>query len=376
MAEVELKNLWKVYEKNNKKNIAVKNINLKVKDKTLTAILGPSGAGKSSTLHMIAGITPITHGDILFNGQSIKQFEPEELDVALVFESYALYPKLTVTENIAFPLRAPIRAKQFSEDMIMKKVKEVAKILQITELLDRLPKELSGGQRQRVAIGRALVRNPRVLLMDEPIGHLDAKLRNHMRGELRTLTHQLNTTIFYVTHDYKEAFAIADNVIVLNNGVIQQMGTPREVFENPNNDFVANLVGDPPMNLVDTKLIEDGGKKNLTFENIKVEFDSDMDSQLQELEILDDTIRLGVRPIHVKMHDSVKDNSKNIQAEVYVVEPLGRNNIITFKVGENTLIQSVVDPEIKPQVGEKVYLDFEKQYLFKPTMHLEKKSLI
>jgi multiple sugar transport system ATP-binding protein len=371
LAEVELKNLWKVYGKD---LIAVKNMNLKVKDKTLTAILGPSGAGKSSTLHMIAGIEKITHGDILFNGQSIKEFEPEELDVAMVFESYALYPKLTVKENIAHPLRAPQRAKNYTEDAIAKKVKEVAEILQIEQLLDRKPSQLSGGQRQRVAIGRALVRNPRVMLMDEPIGHLDAKLRNHMRGELRTLTHQLNTTIFYVTHDYKEAFAIADNIVVLNKGVIQQMGTPNEVFETPKNDFVANLVGDPPMNLLDTRIVEEGGEKHLVFEDVKIVFDEELSEQFNSLNLSNGTVRMGVRPIHVRMSDTKGPDT--VPAEIYVVEPLGRNNIITFKVGENTLIQSVAEPTHKPEVGENTNLIFDKKYLFEPTMELESKSIL
>lgn len=371
MAEIELRNVWKIYGKNR----AVQGASFTCPDKTLTAILGPSGAGKTSILKMIAGIEPITHGQILMDGQSIDGFEPEELNVAMVFESYALYPNISVFENIAFPLRAPIRAKQFTENDIREKVEKAAKTLQIETLLKRRPKELSGGQRQRVALGRALVRNPRVLLMDEPIAHLDAKLRNKMRGELRTLTHSLETTIIYVTHDYREALAIADNIITINKGVIQQIASPEEIFAAPASDFVADLVGDPPMNLIDCQFIEKGGEQFLTFENVCVKIDEKNKGRVKAFVNGQSKVRLGVRPIHVKFSEPLGDNEL-IPAEVYVVEPLGRINIITLKVGEGTLIQSVVSAGIRPKVSAKVGLSFSNIHIFEPSVDFQNAGMI
>ena len=361
MASVEFKNVWKLYGKTR----AVQGVSFKVEDNTLTAILGPSGAGKSSMLKMIAGIEGITHGDILFDGQSIKNFEPEELDVAMIFESYALYPQFTVFENIAFPLKAPTRVKKYSESEIKDKVEAVARTLQIDMLLDRKPKELSGGQKQRVAMGRALVRNPRVLLMDEPIAHLDAKLRNKMRGEIRSLIHSLDTTIFYVTHDYREALAIADNVIALNKGVIQQISSSHDIFNKPETDFVADLVGDPPMNIIDCKAIEKNGEMVLHYGDIEFKLDAEKQAKVRNWNIESDHVRLGVRPIHVKFND--EDSINWIQAEVYVLEPLGRINIITLRLDKKTLIQAVVPYDIRPQIGESIKVYLSNIHVFKPS---------
>jgi len=363
MSEVELKKVWKVYKN---EVIAVKDLNLKIKNSSIIAILGPSGAGKTSILKMIAGIEPITRGDILFDGQSIKEFMPDELNVAMVFESYALYPNLTVFENIAFPLRAPRRTRNFRKDVIIKNIEEVAIILQIEELLYRKPSELSGGQRQRVAIGRALVRNPRVMLMDEPIGHLDAKLRNYLRGEFKNLFHKLNTTVFYVTHDYKEAFSIADTICILNKGVIQQIGTPRDIYENPSNDFVSKLIGDPPMNLIDVNVEELNSNKYLSYENLKIKMDKEMISKYKALNLSNNTVRIGVRPHDIKITNQKEDNLLNIPAKLFLISTIGKYNILTLKVGNDILMDTTVPSEIKPAINEKMYLDFKNIYMFKP----------
>lgn len=365
MAKVELRNVWKLYGKLR----AVKGISFTCLDKTLTVILGPSGAGKTSTLKMIAGIEEVTHGEILIDGEDVKNVEPEDRDIAMVFESYALYTRISVFENIAFPLRAPIRAKNYTEDDIRERVVSVAKLLHIDHLLDRKPVELSGGQRQRVAMGRALVRNPRVLLLDEPIAHLDAKLRNQMRGEFRALAHKLDTTVIYVTHDYREALAIADNIIILNKGEIQQMAPPKEIFENPATDFVADLVGDPPMNLLDCDIMDEGSNRFLVLEDTKIRLNEKQAQDVERLKTKDSRIRLGVRPVDVKVNGG--ENSESIPAEVYVIEPLGKQNILTFKVGNNTLIQSVAPSSFRPSMGDKVWLNFEKIHIFTPTIKLE-----
>lgn len=371
MAKVESKNVWKVYGRTR----AVQGATFVCSDKTLTAILGPSGAGKTSMLKMIAGIEPITHGEILLDGQSIAGFEPDELNVAMVFESYALYPNLTVFDNIAFPMRAPCRAKQFTPQDIRERVTRVATTLHIDMLLDRLPKELSGGQRQRVAMGRALVRNPRVMLLDEPIAHLDAKLRNKMRGELRMLTRSLDTTVIYVSHDYREALSIADTVITINKGIIQQIDAPKEIFNNPATDFVADLIGDPPMNLVDCRVSKEGGLTYLTFEDVRIRIDDSTEKQIDNMQLRDNLVRMGVRPMHVRLVDDTAKDEGSIPAEVYVLEPLGRINIITFKIGQGTLMQSVVPSDVRPNIGEHVTLNLSNLHVYQPSLTFERSLL-
>jgi multiple sugar transport system ATP-binding protein len=368
MAKVELKNVWKVYGRTR----AVQGATFVCRDKTLTAILGPSGAGKTSILKMIAGIEPITHGEILYDGISVEGVDSCDLNVAMVFESYALYPNINVYDNIAFPLRAPCRARQFTPEAIRERITKVAETVHMDMLLDRLPKELSGGQRQRVAMCRALVRNPRVLLMDEPIAHLDAKLRHQMRGELRTLTRSLDTTILYVSHDYREALAIADNVIAINKGIIQQIATPKEIFENPASDFVADLIGEPPMNLIDCRISREGGKTRLTFEGFWVTLDERMEQRLNALNVKGDLVRLGVRPIHVKLVDNAIKGEGYLPAEVYVVELLGNRNIISLKIGDGTLVQSVVSSSVRPEVGDMITVQFSSLHIFEPSATFER----
>ncbi|MBP5295285.1 MAG: ATP-binding cassette domain-containing protein, partial [Lachnospiraceae bacterium] len=276
MATVELRNIKKIYpfvsgeEKKSKKKkkddepekkvnlqitdqgvVAVQQFSLDIADKEFIVLVGPSGCGKSTTLRMIAGLEEITEGDLLIDGKRVNDIAPKDRDIAMVFQNYALYPHMTVYENMAFSLKL----RKMPKDEIDKKVKQAAEILDITEYLDRKPKALSGGQRPRVAIGRAIVRDPKVFLMDEPLSNLDAKLRNQMRAEIIKLRDRIDTTFIYVTHDQTEAMTLGDRIVIMRDGFIQQIGTPQEVFSNPRNLFVAGFIGTPQTNFFDAKLI-------------------------------------------------------------------------------------------------------------------------
>ena len=252
MATVTLKNVKKIYDN---KVTAVHDFNLEIADKEFIVLVGPSGCGKSTTLRMVAGLEEISEGDLLIGDKRMNDVEPKDRDIAMVFQNYALYPHMTVYENMAFALKL----RKLPKDEIDKKVREAAEILDITSYLDRKPKALSGGQRQRVAIGRAIVRNPQVFLMDEPLSNLDAKLRNQMRAEIIKLRQRIDTTFIYVTHDQTEAMTLGDRIVIMKDGYIQQIGTPQEVFEHPANIFVAGFIGTPQMNLFDAKLVKTGG---------------------------------------------------------------------------------------------------------------------
>lgn len=242
MSNVILKNVTKIYDK----KVVINNVDLEIKDKEFVVLVGASGCGKSTILRMIAGLEEITSGEILIDNKKVNDIPPKDRDIAFVFQSYALYPHMTVRENIAFGLKM----RKVDKKTIEKKVQEAAEILDLTEYLDRKPKQLSGGQRQRVALGRAIVRNPKVFLMDEPLSNLDAKLRVQMRSEIKKLHEKLQTTFIYVTHDQTEALTMGDRIVVLNNGVIQQVDTPEEIYNNPANTFVAGFIGSPQMNFI------------------------------------------------------------------------------------------------------------------------------
>ena len=246
MSNVILKNLTKIYDK----KVIIDNVNLEIKDKEFIVLVGASGCGKSTILRMIAGLENITSGEILIGDKLVNDIQPKDRDIAFVFQSYALYPHMTVRENIAFGLKM----RKVDKKIIEQKVKEAAEILDLTEYLDRRPKQLSGGQRQRVALGRAIVRNPKVFLMDEPLSNLDAKLRVQMRSEIKKLHQKLQTTFIYVTHDQTEALTMGDRIVVLNNGVIQQVDKPEEIYNNPKNTFVAGFIGSPQMNFIDAEI--------------------------------------------------------------------------------------------------------------------------
>ena len=311
MAEVILKNIKKVYphqEPAKKKKgseekktnlqitdegvLAVQEFSLNIADKEFIVLVGPSGCGKSTTLRMVAGLEEISGGELYIDGKLMNDVAPKDRDIAMVFQNYALYPHMTVRENMAFPLKL----KKYPKEEIRKRVDQAAEVLGITEYLDRKPKALSGGQRQRVAIGRAIVREPKVLLMDEPLSNLDAKLRNQMRAEIIKLRQRIDTTFIYVTHDQTEAMTLGDRIVIMKDGVIQQIGTPQEVFDHPTNLFVAGFIGTPQMNFFDAELVKEDGRYAVVLENARVELSEAKQANLARKQVQPGPITLGVRP--------------------------------------------------------------------------------
>lgn len=312
MAKVVLKNIRKVYDK---KFVAIENVNLEVSDKEFIVLVGPSGCGKSTLLRMIAGLEEITDGELYIGDNLVNSIAPKDRDIAMVFQNYALYPHMSVYDNLAFSLQL----KKMKKDEIKEKVHATAKILGIENLLDRKPKELSGGQRQRVAIGRAIVREPKVFLMDEPLSNLDAKLRNQMRAELIKLHKDINTTFIYVTHDQTEAMTLGRRIVVLKDGFVQQIGTPHEVFDKPANLFVAGFIGTPSMNFFPVELENAGESKKLKLYGMELEPTQDQIDKITEKK--PEQMILGVRPEHMKV---VPDGTPNsIQAKLVVSEMMG-----------------------------------------------------
>ena len=294
MASVKLTNVKKVYDK---KVVAVHDFNLDIKDKEFVVFVGPSGCGKSTTLRMIAGLEEISEGTVEIDGVVVNDLQPKDRDIAMVFQNYALYPHLTVFENMAFSLRL----KNVPNDEVFRRVTEAAKVLGITEYLTRKPRALSGGQRQRVAIGRAMVRDSKVFLMDEPLSNLDAKLRNQMRAEIILLRKKINTTFIYVTHDQTEAMTLGDRIVIMKDGFIQQVGTPTEVFEHPVNLFVAGFIGAPQMNTFRTELVRENGKYYVTPLGSRIEVDGETGENLAAKAVDGRSVVLGVRPEHITL---------------------------------------------------------------------------
>ena len=275
--------------------LAVHDFNLEIKDKEFIVLVGPSGCGKSTTLRMIAGLEEISGGDLLIDEKRMNDVAPKDRDIAMVFQNYALYPHMTVKENLAFALKL----RKTPAEEIEKKVMEAAEILDITQYLGRKPKALSGGQRQRVAIGRAIVRDPKVMLMDEPLSNLDAKLRNQMRAEIIKLRKRINTTFIYVTHDQTEAMTLGDRIVIMSDGFIQQIGTPQEVFNHPYNLFVAGFIGSPQMNFFDAKLLKKDGVYSVLLDGHEVVLSDEKQAALSKKEVEEQDITLGVRPEHI-----------------------------------------------------------------------------
>ena len=297
MASVELKNVYKVYENN---VTAVHDFNLKIEDKEFIVLVGPSGCGKSTTLRMVAGLEEISSGDVYIGDTLVNDLPPKLRDIAMVFQNYALYPHMTVYENMAFALKL----KKKSKDEIKKRVLKAAKILGIEELLQRKPKQLSGGQRQRVAIGRAIVREPKVFLMDEPLSNLDAKMRNQMRAEIIKLHKELDTTFIYVTHDQTEAMTLGTRIVIMKNGFIQQIGTPKEIFNRPNNLFVAGFIGTPQMNFFeDAVLLKKEGKYFVKIFGKEFALSEQAQEELKQVNQPEGEIIAGVRPEDVEVCD-------------------------------------------------------------------------
>ena len=339
MATVQLKNIKKIYpyvsgeEKKSKKKknadepekkkvnlqitdegvVAVQAFNLDIADKEFIVLVGPSGCGKSTTLRMVAGLEEISDGELYIDGKLVNDVAPKDRDIAMVFQNYALYPHMTVYDNMAFSLKL----RHTPKDEIDKKVREAAEILDITQYLNRKPKALSGGQRQRVAIGRAIVRAPKVMLMDEPLSNLDAKLRNEMRAEIIKLRQRINTTFMYVTHDQTEAMTLGDRIVIMKDGYIQQIGTPQDVFNHPANLFVAGFIGMPVMNFFDAKLTREQNKYFVEVGGYKTELDPEKEERLRNNDVQSQEITLGVRPEHTDV------SQEGVAAKVEVAEMMG-----------------------------------------------------
>ena len=376
MSEVRLVNLKKVYpfisgeqKKSSKKKkanepekkkinlqitdegvVAVQEFNLDIKDKEFIVLVGPSGCGKSTTLRMVAGLEDISDGELYIDGKLVNDVAPKDRDIAMVFQSYALYPHMTVRENMAFALKL----RHVPKAEIEQKVRQAAEILDITQYLDRKPKALSGGQRQRVAIGRAIVRAPKVMLMDEPLSNLDAKLRNEMRAEIIKLRERIDTTFIYVTHDQTEAMTLGDRIVIMRDGYVQQIGTPQEVFNHPANLFVAGFIGMPVMNFFDAKLVREGSKYFVEIGGIKVELSPEKEERLLNNNVESQDVTLGVRPEHTNLTEN------GIVGKVDVAEMMGSSVHlhITAENRDVIIIVPTVDMTGNYAMGDEVRFAF------------------
>ena len=374
MATVQLKNIKKVYpyisgeQKKSKKKaddqpkkkinlqitdegvVAVQQFSLDIADKEFIVLVGPSGCGKSTTLRMVAGLEEITDGELLIDGKLVNDIPPKDRDIAMVFQNYALYPHMTVYENMAFSLKL----KHVPKAEIDKKVREAAEILDITQYLNRKPKALSGGQRQRVAIGRAIVRAPKVMLMDEPLSNLDAKLRNEMRAEIIKLRKRIDTTFIYVTHDQTEAMTLGDRIVIMKDGYIQQIGTPQEVFNHPANLFVAGFIGMPVMNFFDAELVREGSKYFVEVGGFRQELAPEKEERLLNNDVQSQPVTLGVRPEHTDVSDS------GVAATVEVSEMMGSSVHLHVNADGHDVIIIVptVDMKGNYEMGDTVHFSF------------------
>lgn len=352
MAELVLKNVWKKYGE----VIALRGINLHVHDGELVTILGPSGAGKTSLLQTIAGVEEIQVGEIYIEGQRVDRLPPFQRNVAMIFETYALYPNKTVYENMAFPLRSPYI--KFPQAEVDQRVKKVSAMLQIDWLLDRNVAQLSGGQKQRVALGRMLVRNPRLFLMDEPIAHLDAKLRHRLRAELKNIQRTFGITTLYTTHDYREALGMGDRVAILNQGVLVQIGTPDVIYNVPRNDFVAGLVGDPPMNFFDGTLVQSGDHVIVRTEAFEKRIPQEIAACAMKH---GNQLKIGLRPPDILL--SKQELPDAFVANVYVVEPLGVVKVVTLeREGIKFQVKYMGNEDFS--MGDRVFFTFPPERLY------------
>ena len=360
MASLSLKNVGKTYPNG---FVAVKNFNLDIADKEFIIFVGPSGCGKSTTLRMIAGLEEITSGELWIGNTMVNDVEPKDRDIAMVFQSYALYPHMSVYDNMAFGLKL----RKTPKDKVDKLVHEAAKILDIEHLLDRKPKALSGGQRQRVAMGRAIVRNPKVFLMDEPLSNLDAKLRVQMRIEISKLHQRLESTIIYVTHDQTEALTLGTRIVVMKDGVMQQVATPIDLYTKPCNLFVAGFIGSPQMNFIDCKVVRDEEGIKLAFGSYAVKLPESKAEKLVEGGYIDKDVIMGIRPEDIKDEEIfINAGSSNVlDATVRVYEMLGAEVLLYFSV-EGHDITVRVNPRTTARPGDtiKIALDTSKIHIF------------
>ncbi len=339
MSEVLIKNMKKVYDN---KVTAVHDVNLHIKDKEFIVLVGPSGCGKSTTLRMVAGLEDISDGELYIDGKLVNDIAPKDRDIAMVFQNYALYPHMSVYDNMAFALKL----KRTPQDQIDKKVKEVAEILDITQYLQRKPKALSGGQRQRVAIGRAMVRDPKVFLMDEPLSNLDAKLRNQMRAEIIKLRKRINTTFMYVTHDQTEAMTLGDRIVIMKDGYVNQIGTPQELFDKPVNLFVAGFIGMPVMNFfADSKLLLENGKYFAQVQGVKFELGEFQQMALKKRNVQPCDIVAGIRPQYITVGQG------ELSATIEVSEMMGTEFNIHARCGEDEVVMVIPTMGLKTDVS-------------------------
>ncbi len=356
MASVKLTKVKKVYDNN---VVAVHDFDLDIKDKEFVVFVGPSGCGKSTTLRMIAGLEEISDGTVEIDGEVVNDLQPKDRGIAMVFQNYALYPHMTVYDNIAFSLRL----QKVPEDVIYEKVTNAAEILGITEYLMRKPRALSGGQRQRVAIGRAMVRNSKVFLMDEPLSNLDAKLRNQMRAEIILLRQKLNTTFIYVTHDQTEAMTLADRIVIMKDGFIMQVGTPEECFDMPQNLFVAEFIGAPKMNIIRTELGKDGSGYYVKPFGVKIPVDGSKGEALKAKGAATGEILLGVRPEHIQMAHAGDPGAIPVTLEVN--EMMGSElHLHVFTEDGTRVIVRIPTIDLEPGEREKLVAGYKMYITF------------
>jgi multiple sugar transport system ATP-binding protein len=359
MAEVLLRNVVKRFD-----NVeVVRNISLDIPDNEFVVLVGPSGCGKSTTLRMIAGLEEISGGDIYIGGEVVNDLPPKDRDIAMVFQNYALYPHMSVFENMSFGLKL----RKFSKDEIKKRVDHAARILDITELLDRKPKALSGGQRQRVAMGRAIVRNPKVFLFDEPLSNLDAKLRVQMRTEIKRVHQMVKTTTVYVTHDQIEAMTLADRVVVMNGGVIEQIATPQDLYHHPRTRFVAGFIGSPAMNFLRCRLEQNGvGQRVRISDKISLPVPAALSPRYQALTGKD--LIFGLRPEHItEPRRNDRDQQGDFATTLDVVEPMGMETMVYFTI-DGQEVCGRVDPGAATGPGEsmRLFADMDRMHLIDP----------
>ncbi len=362
-----LRNIKKVYDND---VVAVHDFNLEIADKEFIVLVGPSGCGKSTTLRMIAGLEDITSGELYIGDRLVNDVPPKDRDIAMVFQNYALYPHMTVYENMAFALK--LRKTPKAE--IRERVMEAAEILDITQYLDRKPKALSGGQRQRVAIGRAIVRNPQVFLMDEPLSNLDAKLRNQMRAEIIKLRDRIDTTFVYVTHDQTEAMTLGDRIVVMKDGFIQQIGTPQEVFNHPKNLFVAGFIGMPQMNFIyNARLDRDENGWYVAMFNGRIPLTREQRAKLDAAGVQPQTVTVGIRPVHIEL------TQEGIPARIDVAEMMGSEMHLHLDADGTDIVAVVatheLHPDFDPRRHETVHFRFRPELLQLFSMETEENLL-
>ncbi|MCT4508118.1 MAG: sn-glycerol-3-phosphate ABC transporter ATP-binding protein UgpC [Tepidibacter sp.] len=360
MSNVILNNICKEYDNGYK---AVKSVNIDINDKEFVVLVGPSGCGKSTTLRMIAGLEDITSGEIKIEDRVVNELSPKDRDIAMVFQNYALYPHMSVYDNMAFALKL----RKIPKDQIDEKVKEAAKILGLESVLNRKPKALSGGQRQRVALGRAIVREPKVFLMDEPLSNLDAKLRTQMRTEISKLHKKLGTTFIYVTHDQVEAMTMGDRIVVMKDGIVQQMDTPQELYQNPKNMFVAGFIGAPQMNLIEVSIDEENENIVASFNDVKIRIPMGNGEVLKKKGYIGKNVFLGIRPEDIHMEDTFIEASKEtaFNAKVEIQENMGAEIYVYLNVaGESVTARLNTRYKIEDDAEIVLAMDGDKIHLF------------